>query len=257
MKALCDERKAASRPPHSKNVDAMKSGSPSPQLILAVDTSTPLLSLAIASGAELLISIADDSTLPQAQKIFPLIHSILAGLNLQLEDIDAFAVNTGPGSFTGLRVGLASFKGMAATLEKPLLGISALDASALAAQVFDLPIAVIQNASRGEMYCGLRQVSADGSITQIGQDQVCQPESFLERLQIEFEDAEIVFVGSGANHLSSTIAALNQPWRVVEETDSLVNVIALHAGKMIQNGECQAAEAYYLKPPDAKIKLAK
>ena len=229
----------------------------SAQLILAVDTSTPLLSLAIASGTEILISIADDSTLPQAQKIFPLIHAILAGLNLQLEDIDAFAVNTGPGSFTGLRVGLASFKGMAATLGKPLLGISALDASALAAQVFDLPIAVIQNASRGEMYCGLRRVSADGSITQIGQDQVCPPENFLARLQSEFGEIEIVFAGSGAHHLSSTIAALNKHWRVVEEADSLVNVIALHAGRIVQNGEYQTAEAYYLKPPDAKIKLAK
>ncbi len=233
----------------------MKSGSPSPQLILAVDTSTPLLSLAIASGTEILISIADDSTLPQAQKIFPLLHSILAGLKLQLEDIDVFAVNTGPGSFTGLRVGLASFKGMATTLGKPLLGISALDASALAAQIIALPIAVLQNASRGEMYCGLRRVSADGSIIQIGQDQVVEPVNFLERLQSEFKDAEIVFVGSGANHLSLTIAALNEHWRVVEETDSLVNVIALHAGKTIQNGEYQTAEAYYLKPPDAKIKL--
>ncbi len=235
----------------------MKSGATSPQIILAVDTSTSLLSLAIVSGTKILISIADDSTLPQAQKIFPLINSILAGLNLQLEDIEAFAVNTGPGSFTGLRVGLASFKGMAATLGKPLLGISALDASALAAQVFDLPIAVIQNASRGEMYCGLRQVSADGSIIQIGQDRVCEPENFLTRLQSEFGEIEIVFVGSGANHLSSTIAALNQPWRVVEETDSLVNVIALHAGKIAPSDGRQTAEAYYLKPPDAKIKLAK
>ena len=227
----------------------------SAQLILAVDTSTPLLSLAIASGTEILISIADDSTLPQAQKIFPLIHAILAGLNLQIEDIDAFAVNTGPGSFTGLRVGLASFKGMAATLGKPLLGISALDASALAAQVFDLPIAVIQNASRGEMYCGLRRVSVDDSIAQIGEDQVCPPENFLARLQSEFGEIEIVFAGSGAHHLSSTIAALNKHWRVVEEADSLVNVIALHAGRIVQNGEYQTAEAYYLKPPDAKIKI--
>jgi tRNA threonylcarbamoyladenosine biosynthesis protein TsaB len=168
-------------------------------LILAIDTSQPALGLAVAEAGAVLASVIDTSGLPHSQRLFPLIAVTLEKLGQSIAAIDLFVVNTGPGSFTGLRIGIAAVKGLAATLEKPLLGINAIDAVAFAAKVISVPIIVMLNASRGEVFCGLRIAQENDALQRIGQDRVA-PISLLEPdLEARLGSAEAVLIGSGAS----------------------------------------------------------
>src|SRR5207253_1846803 len=84
-------------------------------LILAVDTSSPRLSLALARGATVISAIASESGTPHSQTLFVHLAALFDSAQLDPRHVDAFAVATGPGSFTGLRVGLAAVKGLAHT----------------------------------------------------------------------------------------------------------------------------------------------
>ncbi len=125
--------------------------SPSNPLTLALDTTQSTLCLALTSGAKVLTAVTDNSGLPHSQRLFPLLDELLKSQTLTIHEIDLLAVNIGPGSFTGLRVGLAAVKGLAATLGRPAMGVNALDALALAASVPGVPVVVLIQAAKGEL----------------------------------------------------------------------------------------------------------
>ena len=99
--------------------------------LLAIETSTNRFSLAVSEGGEILKSrtLILDKVL--SSSIIPSIEKILKESKINLKDIDAFVVGLGPGSFTSLRVGLATIKGLAFATGKPLVGVPSLDAIAL------------------------------------------------------------------------------------------------------------------------------
>ncbi len=118
--------------------------------ILALDTTSEFASLALRHSNETLAEIRLHSSDGFAQTIFQAITDILAKANLRLEQIDCFAAASGPGSFTGVRVGLAAVKGLAEALGKLAVGISNLRALSLFGTA---PLrAVVLDARRGEVY---------------------------------------------------------------------------------------------------------
>lgn len=98
--------------------------------ILSIETASNNCSVAILEDTKLIkeVSICDENT--HSQKLMPLIDSILKENNILLHDIDLFACDKGPGSFTGIRIGIATLKAFHDVLNKPIIGISALDAFA-------------------------------------------------------------------------------------------------------------------------------
>lgn len=226
-------------------------------LILALDTSQPTLHLALTSGAEVLAIVSDNSGLPHSQRLFPLLNEMLAQHSLVLERIAAFAINTGPGSFTGLRVGIAAVKGLAATLNRPLIGLNALDATALAAAVDEVPIVVLLNAARGEVFCGVRERGAGYTVRAIGQDRVEKLADVLVAVQQEFGATKTIFVGTGAIANWSVIASLGQLWELRELADSLAPTIAKYACEQLRSGQFPAPNPYYIRPSEAELKLRK
>lgn len=100
--------------------------------IFGIDTSGRIASVALCVDGVLKDTIIKNTNLSHSEAVLPICEELLANNGLKLCDIDAFAVVVGPGSFTGLRIGIAAAKGFAYTLEKPLIGISALECSALA-----------------------------------------------------------------------------------------------------------------------------
>src|SRR5215217_6543101 len=102
-------------------------------LILSVETATLSGSVALSRGEHLLAAFAGDSGVSHSNTLLNDIDKLLSEARVDLPDIDLFAVATGPGSFTGLRIGIATVKGLAATLERPCAGIPTLQAVALAA----------------------------------------------------------------------------------------------------------------------------
>lgn len=130
-------------------------------LILAVDTSGKNGSLALVrfEGAtfDTLELFSLDGGMFSAQLV-PQISALLKKHGLAKSDIDGFAVAAGPGSFTGLRVGLAAIKALAEILQKPIAAVSLLEAVALAAEQEGRVLAAL-DAGRGEIYCGEYEIS--------------------------------------------------------------------------------------------------
>lgn len=99
-------------------------------VILSLDTTTSAGSCALLRDARIVHEDASDASRPQATRLPGELVTLLERASTGLQEIDAFAVGIGPGSFTGLRVGIATMQGLAVAMEKPLLGVSALDALA-------------------------------------------------------------------------------------------------------------------------------
>ena len=102
---------------------------------LAVDTSTATAGIAVADENGLLAEFMIKDMKTHSQKLVPMLKELLDSLRLELSDIDVLAAVTGPGSFTGLRIGVTTIKTMAYALDKPVVGITSLDALANAAVV--------------------------------------------------------------------------------------------------------------------------
>jgi tRNA threonylcarbamoyladenosine biosynthesis protein TsaB len=121
--------------------------------VLAVDTTGAHGSVAVVAGSELegLIGIREMSP-RHAESLLPTIDHLLRLLSVELEHIDGFAVAVGPGSFTGLRIGIAAVQGLSFATGKPAAGISALEATAFRFRYLDGLIVTLIEAYRGEVY---------------------------------------------------------------------------------------------------------
>ena len=98
--------------------------------IFAMDTSTLTATVAVLDEDKVLGEYTLCDKLTHSQTIMPMTDEILKKLNISLEDIDVFSVCVGPGSFTGLRIGMATVKTFSQALSKPIIGVSSLDAIA-------------------------------------------------------------------------------------------------------------------------------
>ncbi len=226
-------------------------------LILALDTTQSALCLALNRGAEILTAVTDHSSLPHSQRLFPLLDELLKSQSLSIHEIDLLAVNTGPGSFTGLRVGLAAVKGVALTLGKSSIGVNTFDALALAAGVRGVIIAVLIQAAKEELYFGFRWIEADGSIRLIHEDGVLRWEPLRAELLSRIAASEVVFIGNAVAAHWGELSALSSRWSFIHAPDSLAPFICAAALRQWQAGELCAVEAYYLRLSEAEAKLKK
>ncbi len=119
-------------------------------IILGADTSLPFLSVALLRDDEILGAIALEGKGSRNEKLLPALDWLLAESGISREKIDLFAVTRGPGSFTGVRIGLATIQGLALALGKPVCAMSTHEAIALGSGLPDA--AVADDAGRGEFY---------------------------------------------------------------------------------------------------------
>lgn len=170
--------------------------------VLAVDTTTPRGSLAVVGPEGLLAEVRVTTAQGHSRWLLPAVDAVLRGLAVLPQDLDAFAVTTGPGSFTGQRVGLSSVQGLALASGKPCVPVSALDV--LLSSLDGAPIVVaLMDAFRGEVYSA---VSEGGQRRPEG-PRVGSLEGALAGLP-----AGAAFVGDAVDGLRSRIeAAANDP----------------------------------------------
>ncbi len=162
-------------------------------LILAVDTSTQAGSLAVLRDERVLgvVSTWVDET--YSSRMFRHLDFLLRELGLELKQFDLFAVAAGPGSFTGLRVGLTAVKGWAEVYCKPIAAVSGLEAVAAQAHAREPLLVPVVDARRGQVYAGLYDRSAD-ALKRRGEEVVMTPAEFLEHLSAAAGDAALAFV---------------------------------------------------------------
>ncbi len=133
-------------------------------LLIAIDTSGRKGSLALCRGDQHSFELLQLTSLEggnYSADLMPHVAGVLERHNLPRSEVDAFVVVSGPGSFTGLRVGLATVKGLCEVLQKPLVAVSMLEALAVAYGSSGETTTALLDAGRGEIYVGEYQVSAD------------------------------------------------------------------------------------------------
>ena len=123
--------------------------------ILSLDTTAQVCSAAICDETELIAEITVNTGNTHSQTLLPAVEQILKISELNVDDIDAFACSTGPGSFTGVRIGVATVKGIAYGKNKPCVSVSTLEALAYNLKGYDGIICPVMNARRNQVYNAL------------------------------------------------------------------------------------------------------
>jgi tRNA threonylcarbamoyladenosine biosynthesis protein TsaB len=196
--------------------------------ILTIDTSSNCSSVALSDGASLLGEFILGEDRCHSGRLLDSISKLLAAAKLTPDGLDAFAVSLGPGSFTGVRVGIATVKGLAIATGKPVVGFSALAMLAMNLPFSSAQVAALFDARKNEVYAGLYRC---GSLPEpLSPDAVIPPEEFLAAI-----DRPTLFVGEGAvryrDLIRSTLGelALFPPWHADLPRASAGAVIALDA----------------------------
>jgi tRNA threonylcarbamoyladenosine biosynthesis protein TsaB len=157
--------------------------------VLAVDTTTPRGSLAVVTEDGVLAEVRVTTAAGHSRWLLPAVDASLKGLAVAPEEIDGFAVTVGPGSFTGLRIGISSVQGLALAAAKPCLGSSSLDILAHSGRGRAPTVVALVDAFRDEVFGAVY----DGEGRPRGEPRVGSPESFAAGL-----DGAVAFVGDGA-----------------------------------------------------------
>lgn len=246
-------------------------------LVAALDSTTRSGSVALAEDGRVLGLTPGDATRAHAERLPGSLIDLLARLGRRLEEIDVFAVAAGPGSFTGLRIGIATIQGLAFAAKRPVVAVSALEALAAAAaavtsglQAASLVAAWI-DAQRGEVFSAIYRVTepppgvpvAEGQawppmgLEQVEEPAVAGPEATLERWRRARALDSILFAGDGALAYRAAIrAALGADARIVEPTPWLAPAIAAIATDRASRGETigpHAIRPIYVRRPDAEL----
>ncbi len=162
--------------------------------ILAVDTSSMVAAAAIAEDDKLICETTLNNKLTHSQTIMPIIDEVFKLSELKPSDIDVYAVSSGPGSFTGLRIGVTTVKALAHAVNKPVVGVNALEAMAYNLPFCPYIIAPIMDARRGQVYNALYSF-ANGTLNEIAAPRAISLDDCLaEVIRI---GKKTVFLGDG------------------------------------------------------------
>lgn len=160
--------------------------------ILSIETSTTAASCAVQSEGKLVTEVFLNHKLHHSVLLFPMLEEVLARAELTMEQIDVIAVSGGPGSFTGLRIGIAAAKGLCLGSGKPFVAISSLDAMAFTTYGFGGIICPMMDALRANVYSALYRWE-NGKLVKI-KDYMALPMDELVEQLAEFTDP-ILFAG--------------------------------------------------------------
>ena len=221
--------------------------------ILALETSAKAVSAAVSEDGRILASGYQDTGLTHSRTLMPIVEHILKNTGLTVADMDAIAVAAGPGSFTGIRIGVAAAKGLAFAADKPAVGVSTLAAMARNVAFCDGLVVCAMDARRQQVYNALFQAK-DGQLTRLTPDRAIALEELAEELRSDPRPKTVV--GDGARlcfaHLTEAgISCRLAPAQLVMQNAMSV---ALEAEAMAAEGKlvsAQALEPVYLRPAQA------
>lgn len=163
-------------------------------LVLCIDSSSVTATCALVKDDQILCEINLNSKREHSALVMDLIDELLTSYKLTISDVDAFAISEGPGSFTGLRIGMATIKGLAYSTKKPCISLSTLDSLAYNAIIFDGIICPIIDALRDNVYSNLYR-NVNGKLTSISESACISLEELIEDLNKR--DEKVMFVGDG------------------------------------------------------------
>ncbi len=229
-------------------------------LILAIDTATSCSSVALTrgsvTGGEVVASLSLNSSVTHSRRLLTAVDWLLAETETDWQAVAGLGVSLGPGSFTGLRIGMATVKGLATVTRKPLLGVSTLDALAFNCTGEKLICAVL-DARKKEVYTCFYRCDFRGIPRRVGEIRVISP----QRLITDIEQP-VLFVGDAVMLYGDFWQeALGEWYASAPETlhSPCAGALGLLAGEMLQQNQCldlAAAAPLYVRASDAELSLA-
>ena len=160
-------------------------------LVMGIETSTIQGGVALLSERGLLSEYLLNVKATHTERLLPSIDRILRDGGITLSQVEGIAVATGPGSFTGLRIGLSTAKGLAASTGRPLVGVSTLEAMAWTLPFCAYLVCPILDARKGEIYCSLFRHEGDRLI-RVMDEAALSPDVLISRIR-----EQTVFIGDG------------------------------------------------------------
>jgi tRNA threonylcarbamoyladenosine biosynthesis protein TsaB len=179
--------------------------------ILALETSAVTASVAVTEGEKLLAQSFRNSGLTHSVTLMPMVNDLLRDIGLTVEDMDAIAVAAGPGSFTGVRIGVAAAKGLAWPGDKPCAPCSTLESMAWQCAHMDGDICAVMDARRSQVY-NARFRAEGGTLTRLTQDRAIGLDQLVE--EVKKSGKMQILVGDGASLCYNAFETAGVPVRL-------------------------------------------
>ena len=220
--------------------------------ILSVDSSAVIASVALAEDEKLLAEYSINNGNTHSETLLPMVESLLESFGATVDDVDLFACSAGPGSFTGVRIGAATVKGLAFGKNKPCVCVSTLEAIAESVAVHSGLICPVMNARRSQVYTALFR--SDGKeLVRLMPDSALSIEE-LDKILSAYGEP-VLFSGDGYDitlkELKET-KALHTPERLRHQSAFSVATVALRQYKAGDFGTDSEIAVTYLRPSQAE-----
>ena len=222
--------------------------------ILALETSAKAVSAAVTEDGKVLCSGYQDTGLTHSRTLMPIVEAMLKNTGLTVRDCDAVAVAAGPGSFTGIRIGVSAAKGLAFAADKPAAGVSTLAAMARNVSFAGGLIICAMDARRSQIYNALFSAE-DGALTRLTPDRALTLAELAEELRSDPRPKTVL--GDGGALCADFLVRAGIPCRLAPPHLVMQNAVsvALEAEAMAARGELASAQELapvYLRPPQAQ-----
>jgi len=220
--------------------------------VLGIDTSAIVCSVALVSNRRVLSQKTLSDGLTHSETLLPLVKETLSECGMHLNDLDGIAISNGPGSFTGLRIGISTVKGLAVSAQLPCVGVSTLEALALnAIDMEGYTVCALMDARRGEFYNAIFRIE-NGKLIRLCEDRAIHGSTIAEELQAY---QSVLLVGDGAEKFSLQFSRFAE--NLADEAirfQSGKSVALLGLSVIQENGgiHCRELSPKYLRLPQAE-----
>ena len=224
--------------------------------ILAIDSSALVASVALCDDVKVLAEYTLNNGNTHSETLLPMIENVMSALSLNIKDVDSFAVSEGPGSFTGVRIGVATVKGLAFASGKPCIGVSTLEALAYNLRSHKGIIVPVMNARRSQVYTAIFESDGNDIVRLLPDSAIAISE--LDELLCKYEQ-NVYLCGDGYDITVEGFektTVCHVPERLRLQSGASVANVAL---KKYKNGEfCSDKElgVQYLRPSQAERERA-
>lgn len=223
-------------------------------LILGIETATERIGVGLIGSEGILASFEATRGRHHAEIVVPAIEFVCRHAGVSVDELSCIAVDVGPGLFTGMRVGLATAKAMAAALQLPVVGVTSLEILAHSCRHSDKVIVSVVDARKGQVFFGFHRATADG-IEVLGQARAGKVQDLIGA--IEDRSQQVVCIGDGAQRYRNELEGHS----LIDFADrhlahpSVDQLLIMGMRRAVREQWSSAGEvhAMYLRPPDAEI----
>jgi tRNA threonylcarbamoyladenosine biosynthesis protein TsaB len=223
--------------------------------VLGIDTSTASGSLGLIDDERIIAEYVLNIPVTHSERLLGAVELILTEARCVLEDLDGWAISIGPGSFTGLRIGVSMVKGLAFATEKPVAGIATLDALASLISPTPYLICPILDARKGEVYTAFYRYEKGDIFKRISSYQAIRPEELVKEI-----DEKTIFIGDGVKTYGGYLRGV-LPSQVIFPPSPLHvlhgSAVAKLGLEVLRKGESLDLSKFtpiYVRPSEAEIK---